>query len=293
LNLRSDTLKPLVDIGVATRLRFLQQARQTIHKHRISEAGKVVIKNGNIAAHGGNGRADAAVFMSYLVSKTHVLAETFKDLYHCKPSEYLDQNEIKMLEQMLDCEATIMAVQRVNKSNESAGLRAEHSYLLEKLYNAQTSSASIAVWESSLSNKKWLERLEKITADIVRLDRKSSSSRKKLQPVSFIHSSFQKSRQANENGLSMRSSRLQAQEVLRKTVIRNRVTLNGLTLKRVTQRKTTLMKRTTNNSAAKSTNGMETREFAKVKREDSENKQITGISNDPLAGMFGRTMSLS
>jgi hypothetical protein len=70
---------------VATRLRslelvVLQQARQTIHKHRISEADKVVIKNGNIAAHGGNGRADAAVFMSYLVSKTHVLAETFKDL---------------------------------------------------------------------------------------------------------------------------------------------------------------------------------------------------------------------
>jgi hypothetical protein len=144
LNLRSDILKPLVDIGVATRLRFLQQARQTIHKHRISEADKVVIKNGNIAAHGGNGPADAAVFMSYLVSKTHVLAETFKDLYHCKPSEYLDQNETIMLEQMLDCEATIMAVQRVNKSNDSPGLRAEHSYFLEKLYNARTSSASIA-----------------------------------------------------------------------------------------------------------------------------------------------------
>ncbi|KAN0115400.1 hypothetical protein V8E51_004944 [Hyaloscypha variabilis] len=168
LNLRSETLKPLVDIGVATRLRSLQQARQTIHKHRISEvagwgggpvgggvtlseADKVVIKSGNIAAHGGNGRADAAVFMSYLVSKTHVLAETFKDLYHCKPSEYLDQSEIKMLERMLDCEATIIAVQRVNKSNDSASLRAEHSYLLEKLYDAQTSSASIAVWESSLS----------------------------------------------------------------------------------------------------------------------------------------------
>ena len=72
-----------------------------------------------------------------------------------------------------------------------------------------------------------------------------------------------------------------------------KVTLNGLTLKRVTQRKTTLMKRTMNTSAAKSTNGIEIRDFAKVKREDSENKQITGISNDPLAGMFGRTMSLS
>ncbi|PMD36960.1 hypothetical protein L207DRAFT_586644 [Hyaloscypha variabilis F] len=42
-----------------------------------------------------------------------------------------------MLARMLDCEATIMAVQRVYKSNESAGLRAEQNYLLEKLYNAQ------------------------------------------------------------------------------------------------------------------------------------------------------------
>jgi nitrate/nitrite-specific signal transduction histidine kinase len=86
LNQRAELLNPLVDIGVATRLRFLQHARRTIHRHRISDQDAIIVKNGNVAAHGGNGIADAAMFKAYLVTKGHVLGQIFKDLYHCEPA---------------------------------------------------------------------------------------------------------------------------------------------------------------------------------------------------------------
>jgi hypothetical protein len=186
LNERAELLRPLVDIGVATRLRFLQQARRTVHKHPLSEADKVFIKNGNVAAHGGNGLADAALFKGYLVAKNNIVAQVFKDLYHCEPSDYLDQNEITILRRMLDCEATIMTVQKANKSNESAALRKEHFKLLDKLYAAQKKSSSITAWEQNQQNTEWLERLEEITAEIVRLDMKKGSSGKKGAAVSHL-----------------------------------------------------------------------------------------------------------
>jgi hypothetical protein len=184
LNLRAELLKPLVDIGVATRLRFLQHARRNIHRHRISDQDATVIKNGNVAAHGGNGIADAAMFKAYLVPKFHILAQVFKDLYHCNPAEYIDQNEIKMLRRMLDCEATITTVKKNNKLKESAALRKEHYHLLEKLYDAQTKSRSITAWEENQQNKLWLERLEELTAEIVRLDIKSGPRGEKIPAVS-------------------------------------------------------------------------------------------------------------
>jgi hypothetical protein len=183
LNQRAELLNPLVDIGVATRLRFLQHARRTIHRHRISDQDAIVIKNGNVAAHGGNGITDAAMFKAYLVTKGHVLGQVFKDLYHCEPAEYLNQNEIKMLRRMLDCEATITTVKKNNKLKESAALRKDHHQLLENLYDAQTKSRSITAWEENQKNKRWLERLEELTAEIVRLDMKRPR-RKKIHSVS-------------------------------------------------------------------------------------------------------------
>jgi hypothetical protein len=184
LNQRAELLNPLVDIGVATRLRFLQHARRTIHRHRISDQDAIVIKNGNVAAHGGNGIADAAMFKAYLVTKGHVLGQVFKDLYHCEPAEYLNQNEIKMLRRMLDCEATITTVKINNKLKESAALRKDHHHLLENLYDAQTKSPSITAWEENHNNKRWLKRLEELTAEIVRLDMKTGPRRKKICSVS-------------------------------------------------------------------------------------------------------------
>jgi hypothetical protein len=121
-----------------------------------------------------------------LVAKNNIVAQVFKGLYHCEPSDYLDQNEITILRRMRDYEATIMTVQKVNKSNESAALRTDHCKLLDKLYAAQKKSSSITAWEQNQQNTKSLERLEELTVEIVRLDGKKGSSEKKGAVVSHL-----------------------------------------------------------------------------------------------------------
>jgi hypothetical protein len=85
---------------------------------------------------------------------------------------------------MLDCEATITTVKKNNKPKESAALRKDHHQFLENLYDAQTKSRSITAWEENQKNKRWLERLEELTAEIVSLDMKSGLRCKKIRSVS-------------------------------------------------------------------------------------------------------------
>jgi hypothetical protein len=126
LETRAEMLKPLVDIGASLRLRFLQQARQTIYNHRPTAADTKFIQDGNVAAHSGNGVADAALFKAGLVSADNVLAKVFRRLYRYKPSDYLNPDEITMLSKILDCDATVKAVRKVRDTTGPAALREEH-----------------------------------------------------------------------------------------------------------------------------------------------------------------------
>jgi len=119
-------VKPLVNIGVSLRLRFLQQAREAIYNHHPTPAEVKVIKRGNEAAHRGNGLADAALFKAQLVDEDHALARVFRRLYRCLPTEYLNTNEVTMLSKILDFEASVMAVKRVKDNSASASLRESH-----------------------------------------------------------------------------------------------------------------------------------------------------------------------
>ncbi|KAE9378746.1 hypothetical protein N431DRAFT_450690 [Stipitochalara longipes BDJ] len=169
---REELLKPLLDVGVSIRLRFLQQAREPIYNHRPTPEESKILKKGNEAAHRGDGLADAALFKAKFVDDDHVLAKVFRRLYRCRPTDYLDPNEVTMLSRMLDCEASIMVVRRVRDTSGSAPLRKNLLILQEKLYSSLTRSTSIIAWEENPTHKTWLANLENITAKIVKIDRR-------------------------------------------------------------------------------------------------------------------------
>jgi hypothetical protein len=153
---------------------------------QVLSPGLLIIRNGNLAEHAGNGVADAAMFKAFLVNEDSDFANTFEALYHCNPEDYLEHNEITMLRRMLDCEASIATIHKNNKGASSFGLRDEHSSFLDELYEAQDASGSIIKWEANNKNKVQVERLEEITAEIVRLDRMRRPSSKVEDGVSDL-----------------------------------------------------------------------------------------------------------
>ena len=169
---REELIKPLLDVGVSLRLRFLVQARETIYNRPPSATEAKVLTKGNEAAHRGNGLADAALFKAKLVDEDDVLARVFRRLYRCSPIDYLEPNELTMLRKALDCEASVMTVQRFRGASASASLRQEHVKLMEKLVSSLSESASIGAWEQNPSHKEWLAILESVTAGIVKVDRR-------------------------------------------------------------------------------------------------------------------------
>jgi hypothetical protein len=77
---------------------------------------KVRIENGNIAAHGGNGKADAALFQADLLSKKERSAYwvVFKALYTTSPDFYGALSS-KCLD-VIEHEATIRTLKVLNGS---------------------------------------------------------------------------------------------------------------------------------------------------------------------------------
>ncbi|QSZ35188.1 hypothetical protein DSL72_008055 [Monilinia vaccinii-corymbosi] len=78
-----DIREPLVKIGVAIRLRFLDQVRETALGIPRDEADMALRANGNVAAHKDNAAADAALFKGNFVPEEYEehAKEIFKELY--------------------------------------------------------------------------------------------------------------------------------------------------------------------------------------------------------------------
>ncbi|KAB8297123.1 hypothetical protein EYC80_002507 [Monilinia laxa] len=85
-----DLREPLVKIGVDIRLRFLDQARETIPDVSRDKTDMVLRTNGNFAAHRGNAAADAALFKGTLIPEEYKeeAEEIFKSLYQCPSNRY-------------------------------------------------------------------------------------------------------------------------------------------------------------------------------------------------------------
>jgi hypothetical protein len=61
LKLEKESMKPLLDVGIAVRLRFLEQAKNTYLNEQRGGLNQITIRKGNQAAHSANGTADAAL----------------------------------------------------------------------------------------------------------------------------------------------------------------------------------------------------------------------------------------
>lgn len=108
--------QPLFDTGRKVRIRYLEQARELVLFVKPKNLDKVRIENGNIAAHGGNGKADAALFQGDFLSKKErsTYWVVFKALYTTSPDVYGSLSP-KYLE-VIDHEATIRTLKVLNGS---------------------------------------------------------------------------------------------------------------------------------------------------------------------------------
>jgi cell division protein FtsB len=108
--------QPLFDTGRKVRIRYLEQAREMILFVKPKNLDKIRIENGNIAAHGGNGKADAALFQRDVLSKKEQSTYwvVFKALYTTSPDVYGALSP-KYLE-VIDHEATIRTLKVLNGS---------------------------------------------------------------------------------------------------------------------------------------------------------------------------------
>jgi hypothetical protein len=108
--------QPLFDTGRKVRIRYLEQARELVMFVKPQNLVKIRIENGNIAAHGGNGTADAALFHGDFLSKKErsTYLVVFKALYTTSPDVYGALSP-KYLE-VIDHEATIRTLKVLNSS---------------------------------------------------------------------------------------------------------------------------------------------------------------------------------
>ncbi|KAF8852477.1 hypothetical protein BDZ45DRAFT_807437 [Acephala macrosclerotiorum] len=162
--------KPLVEVGAAVRLRFLEQARESVFELPKSDVNKDLIQDGNIAAHRANGDRDAAMFNSNLVAEEDYddMKEIFRELYEAKPSNY--PCYAPKMTRLTDCEATLKTLKGVSDSKAATNKRKEHGDLakrLIKMYN----SMSDRDFESSNTVRDLLEELEQLIDKIVNIDR--------------------------------------------------------------------------------------------------------------------------
>jgi hypothetical protein len=108
--------QPLFDTGRKVRIRYLEQARELVLFVKPKNLDKIRIENGNIAAHGGDGKADAALFQKDFLSKKErsTYWVVFKALYTTSPDVYGALSP-KYLE-VIDHEVTIRTLKVLNSS---------------------------------------------------------------------------------------------------------------------------------------------------------------------------------
>ncbi|KAF7948696.1 hypothetical protein EAE96_007890 [Botrytis aclada] len=126
------TLEPLIEIGVAVRKRFFEQAKFSIPLAEIfSPADHKIIKEGNDRCHRAYCLTDAALFkLFYLSGSTN---ETFYHrIYRVNPHADVMSLPVK-LRQALDSNASIETVRVINNSTTSQELRTEAEQLFTSI----------------------------------------------------------------------------------------------------------------------------------------------------------------
>lgn len=106
LNLRKiqDINKPLLDVGIAVRLRFLEEAKTKVRGLEDKLVARHVIRAGIKAVHNGNFAADSALFLNGSLQRSDSTLLVFKATYRGEPAE---DKWTWVIEGYHDCEGTL------------------------------------------------------------------------------------------------------------------------------------------------------------------------------------------
>jgi hypothetical protein len=164
LKRNQDVLKPLLDVGAATRLRCLEKFKRQLSGSTRVELNQDIIEKGNVAAHHANGAADLALALGgYLEGKTG-MDDTLKDLYQAPYEEW--KLWPSMLQKAKDWRATIQTIETADYCRVTPTMEMEHSDMWDKLVDAYNASPK-SDFDESLDNKRTFERLEELTDQII------------------------------------------------------------------------------------------------------------------------------
>jgi hypothetical protein len=177
--LEKESMKPLLDVGIAVRLRFLEQAKNTYLNEQRGGLNQITIRKGNQAAHSTNGTADAALFTLGILKNEDALAPTFERVCaNVTPTRYLQLPEL--LRRAWDCFATLSLFKGVRSGKESKLSRKGHSSLTDGIlgkWDRRKASDYPGKFERDIRNWYLLDRLKWLTVEIVEFDRLRSGSR--------------------------------------------------------------------------------------------------------------------
>jgi len=168
----SEIKAPLIQLAVDIRLRYLEFARESALKISRTDADRVVIMNGNTAAHRANGALDAAMFKAGLVPDYYlaVASHIFEHLYLASPAEYGLLGWTSKIHRIQNCTATLKSLKPANTFKQSEPEREEYEKILQILVALVGPMTGEQV-ESNQEIDKMVQKLEYLTNQIVERDR--------------------------------------------------------------------------------------------------------------------------
>lgn len=181
-------LRPLVEVGVATRKLFLEQVRRIREPAQRLESGEdfggtgtfyinqPLIEEGNNAIHNANGDADIALFEGGFLSPECILARTFKELYQ-QPSIECRNFWPKCIRQAIDMSITAQFFGMSSRvwDDEKQDEHFKITVQLIKDWDGQKEKTSFANFDADVENQNKLAKLKELTGRI--------TSPRSLQPA--------------------------------------------------------------------------------------------------------------
>lgn len=177
----------LVEIGERVRLRFLEQERLTYSKRCISrnELDHKKLEQGNEAAYGGNGIADAAVILSLerKVIDVESYRALFLDMYKCTTPEY-HKNFPLRYRQALDLGISIRAGEGIHAG---LGTEQQREEALEVVIQLLHRYQSLGVYSEAAAQDQEIDRLltqaESLKAELVKSYNRRRNNRRRPRPA--------------------------------------------------------------------------------------------------------------
>jgi hypothetical protein len=199
LQKKSAAEEPLLQVGIAVHLRFLEQNRTVAAGSARGKTNQLTLRDGNDVAHNGNGSADVALFNLGIARETEDSAKLSEGLYKITLRLYLEWPEL--LRRVAESIVTMRIFKKLSRGNKTNALRAKHREIEEQLVTSWISECRMTEnpvkFQQSIGNWLKLDKFEWLTSEIVEFDSKENPRSKPLTLVGF---SPRKSRHETELG---------------------------------------------------------------------------------------------